>query len=65
MNYGEDKLRNTRYIIFLRRGSLRHLVYFKGYAGVKRLKNAAVDNRILKYNTDCFTEYFNEHIRLK
>ena len=30
MNYDEDKLRKTWYIVFLPRGSLSHLIYFEG-----------------------------------
>ena len=38
VNYDEDELRKTWHVIFLRMGSLRHVVYRKGYARVKKLK---------------------------
>ena len=45
MNYDENKYEKILYIIFLCRGSLRHVIYFKSSARVKRLRNAALDHR--------------------
>ena len=43
MNYDENKLRKTWHIIFVCRGSLRHLIYFDVYTRVKRLNNIDSD----------------------
>ena len=47
VNYDEDNLRKGGCIIFLRRGSLRHLISFKGYERSKMLISVDLDNVLI------------------
>ena len=40
------------FIIFLRKDSVRHGIYFEGSAREKRLRNAGLDQHIAKYHVD-------------